>query len=265
MNLDLDELLEGWNASSDEVSARLVECDDGERLVQLRVDLGLLQMAIDGRPDSERFHGLPSVREFFEHESAVGRELAPEDWRELQRELQQYNYRRLALASLAEEALREQRAHDGGELLRRTLRDIDHCLSILQMLEGNPPHWDGPLATLVPTLVFSRARLLARLRAAEHRYDEAIDEAEQGIRQLEELTGSIDCDEDASRENPAVSYLRQMAQRLRERHGINLTLQEQLDAAIEREDFEAAAGLRDELRRRRQADLQPGSPAPSED
>ena len=266
MNLDLDELLVGWNASTDEVCARLVECETGECLVQLRVDLGLLQMALDGRPDGERFHGLPSVREFFEHEVAVGRELAADDWRELHRELQQFNYRRLALSNLVEAAMREQRPREAGDHLKRTLSDIDHCLAILQLLRANPEHWDGPLATLIPTLIFNRARLMARLRSVEQRYDEAIEEAESGIRQLEELIGTADCgDDELLQENPAVSYLRQMAQRIREQHGINLTLQEQLDAAIEQEDFEAAARLRDELRRRRESDRPVGSAPPSDD
>ena len=266
MNLDLDELLVGWNASADEVCARLVECDSGESMVQLRVDLGLLQMAIDGRPDGERFHGLPSVREFFEHEAAVGHELESDDWRELHRELQQYNYRRLALSNLAEVSMRDQHGDEAGEYLKRTLRDIDHCLAILQILRANPEHWDGPLATLVPTLIFNRARLMTRLRSVEQRYDEAIEEAEAGIRQLEELMVIAEvCEEEPPHENPAVSYLRQMAQRLREQHGINLTLQEQLDAAIEQEDFEAAARLRDELRRRQSSDRPVNSTPPGDE
>jgi protein-arginine kinase activator protein McsA len=55
-----------------------------------------------------------------------------------------------------------------------------------------------------------------------------------------------------------------MGRRLREQHGITLTLKEQLDNAIEREDFEPAARLRDELRCRRQNDVQLKLPSPGD-
>ncbi|MBU0617770.1 MAG: hypothetical protein KKI02_08635, partial [Planctomycetes bacterium] len=182
MNLDLNELLNGWDCRRDEVCARLIAGEDGEDVLQLRVDLGVLQMCLDGRPDGRRYRGLPSVHDYVEHEQQVGRELSAEDWRELHRELQQHNYRRLALSSLAEEALREKDFELGRTYLQRTLRDINRCLTILRQLEENDEEWDSPLAILVPTLIFNRARLLTRLRAAENRYDEAIEEAEMGIR-----------------------------------------------------------------------------------
>ena len=64
--------------------------------------------------------------------------------------------------------------------------------------------------------------------------------------------------------NPGPTYLGQMGQRLREQHGITLTLREQLDDAVEREDYEAAARLRDALRRSRQSQLQPKLPSPED-
>jgi hypothetical protein len=264
MNLDLNGLIEDWYCRQDEVCARLITGVDNEEILQLRVDLGILQMYPDGRPDGQRYHGLPSVCDYFEHERQFGRDLSEEDWRELHRELQQYNYRRLALSSLAEEALHERDFERGRAYLQRTLRDIDRCLTILRKLGENDEEWDSPLAILVPTLVFNRARLLTRLRAAENRYDEAIEEAESGIRDLSQALAEAGFEPEQRAQNPAVAYLDQMGQRLREQHGITLTLQERLDEAVEREDFETAARLRDELRRRRQSDLQPKLPFPED-
>jgi len=264
MNLDLNELLDDWDCSGDEVFARIVRSQDGEEVVQLRVDLGMLQMFLDGRPDGMRYHGLPSVYDYFKHEKRVGYDLSEEDWRELHRELQQYNYRRLAFSSLAEQALREEDFERGQAYLRRTLRDIERCLEILHQLEENDEEWDSPLAILVPTLIFNRARLLTRLRIAEERIDEAIEEVELGIRDLSRALAEAGFDEEQREQNPAVAYLCQMGRRLREQHGITQTLKERLDEAIEREDFETAAQLRDELRRRRQDDLQAKLPFPEE-
>ena len=83
-------------------------------------------------------------------------------------------------------------------------------------------------------------------------------------RDLEQVLAEAGLDEDQREQSPALAYLEQMGRRLREQHGIALTLRERLDEAIEREDFEAAAHLRDELRRRRESDWQPKLPSPEE-
>jgi hypothetical protein len=264
MNLDLDELLGGWQCADDELSARHVRGEDGADLVQLRVDLGVLQMVLDGRPDGQRYRGLPTVYAYFQHEAQVGRDPSVDDWQELRREFQQYNYRRLALSSLADTALQDDDAEGGCSCLRRALRDIDRCLAILARLQENGDEWDGSLAMMLPTLVFNRARLRARLRGAEKRFDEAIEEAEKGARELGTLLIETGFDDEQTEPNPAVDYLLQLSSRLRERHGIVQTLREQLQEAVEREDFETAARLRDELRYRQRNELQPESSAPED-
>jgi len=51
-------------------------------------------------------------------------------------------------------------------------------------------------------------------------------------------------------ENPMVQQLRKMEEALREKHGIETTLREQLAQAVANEQYEVAAKLRDALRRR---------------
>jgi len=265
VNLDLDSLLGDWDTAGDQGGARVIRCPDGAEFVQLRVDLGLLQMHLDGRPDGQRYRGLPTVYEYFEHETRVGRALTRQDWRELRRELQQYNYRRLACSSLAEEALRAQQIEPGRVHLHRALRDIDHCLAILRTLRASEQEWDSALLILEPTLIFNRVRLLTRLHIAENRPDEAIEEAERGIRELDQALVEAGYDDEQREANPALAYLAQLSRRLREQHGIALTLKERLDRAIECEDFETAARLRDELRRRGSGDFPPARPSAEAD
>jgi hypothetical protein len=250
MDLDLNTLLREWGCWRDEVCARLIRGQDGAELVQLRVDLGVLQMWPDGRPDGLRYRGHPSAYEYFCHETRFGRDPRTEDWQELHRELQQHNYRRLAFSTLAEDALREKGSAQARSHVARVLRDIDRCLAILEVMQANEEQWDQVLGLLIPTLIFNRARLLARLRVAEGGFEEAIEAVEAGVTDLEQALVEIGFDEEQQAGNPALAYLRQMGQRLREQSGIALTLREQLDEAIEREDFERAARLRDELSRR---------------
>ena len=49
MTLDLDELTAGWDCPAGELRARVVHGQDGDELLQLRIDLGLMQMQVSGR------------------------------------------------------------------------------------------------------------------------------------------------------------------------------------------------------------------------
>ena len=54
MSFDISELLSGWDYKPGQVVARRFSGQDGREKVQLRVDLGVLQMNAEGRPDGRR-------------------------------------------------------------------------------------------------------------------------------------------------------------------------------------------------------------------
>ncbi len=253
MNFDLERIYREWGCPPEELSARVIAGQDGVDIIQLRVELGILQMQLDGRPDGHGYRGGATVLEYLQARDAedLDEDAHEQIWADLRRELNQFNYRRLAFSSLADEAVHE----DDTELIRlylaRTLRDIDHCLAVLRFAQTyGREHFIGNLS-LIPTLIFNRARLLARLRAAECRFDEAIEEAMAGAEALRASLESAGFDEQQLEEDAGISYLQQFARRLREQHGIPRTLKEQLCQAIEAEDFETAASLRDRLEARR--------------
>src|SRR5205823_4241647 len=64
MNHDIDAALKGWDYKPGVVQARLVQAQDGRQVIQLRVDLGLLQIETAGRPDGVQPHGCET---YFEH------------------------------------------------------------------------------------------------------------------------------------------------------------------------------------------------------
>ena len=47
----LDEILRDWGFDPHTLSVRLVKNDEGRDVIQMRVDLGVLQMETQGRPD----------------------------------------------------------------------------------------------------------------------------------------------------------------------------------------------------------------------
>lgn len=253
MTLDLDELTRGWDCPPGELRARMVVGRDGQEQLQLRIDLGLMQMLPHGRPDGERYHGLPTVYDYIRHELLVGGSaLTQADWQELQRELLQTNYRRLGYSALAEEALKSNNADHARSCIAATIADIDICLADLQLLIDQQAVGDTPLA-LRPTLLFERGRWLAQLRVVEGQFEEAIEQAEAAADRLDECLSEWGCDEEVREQDPGVRYLRDLGRQLRLEYGVSQTLRERLEEALEREDFETAAELRDALHRRGQA------------
>ena len=252
MTLDLDELIAGWECPSGELRARIVSGRDGCELLQLRIDLGMMQMFTDGRPDGERYHGLASARTYAEHELRVGgQRLTAGDWLELERELLQTNYRRMAFAAAAEDALQAGRPDDARRLIEHALADVEECLTDLRLLKQHEPAREDS-ASLEATLVFDQARLGSQLHVIDGRFEDAIEKAETGAVALDALLSGLGCDDEQRDADPGLRYLWRLGDQLRQEYGIARTLHEQLAEALENEDFETAAQIRDELARRDQ-------------
>src|SRR5690606_22569357 len=89
----------------DRFSVRIVQGDDGRDKIQVRLDLGLLQMEIDGRPDGQRPEGQDSWFDVFRarqeaHDTAnpdgASFQLSSQDCQLLLREGVQYYHRYLS-------------------------------------------------------------------------------------------------------------------------------------------------------------------------
>jgi len=65
MSFDISHLLERWDYRPGQVVARRFIGEDGHEKVQLRVDLGILQMNAQGRPDGKRPFGQASVYDHY--------------------------------------------------------------------------------------------------------------------------------------------------------------------------------------------------------
>jgi hypothetical protein len=248
VTLDLEELLCGWDPPEAEICARLIRGRDGEEVVQMRIDVGLMQMMLNGRPDGERYRGMASALAHLRHELPLPEPaVVGADWMELLRELNQFNYRRLALSGIADLCLAHQEAEQAARMLRGAIRDIDACLACIGLLEskpGQPVTVDDD--SLPPTLLFNRARHLAQLRVIEGRYEDAIEAARQGADHLRVMLEERRITDEADRD-PGVVHLNELADRLRADYHIARTLREQLEHAVAIEDYAAAAALRKAL------------------
>ena len=74
MTSDIKDILDDWRYKPGDVIARQVETMDGRPVLQMRLDLGLLQMEILGRPDGEQPHGFESYFSYLRHLVATHRD-----------------------------------------------------------------------------------------------------------------------------------------------------------------------------------------------
>ena len=67
MSFDISHILSDWPFKPGEVTARRIVGADGQEKIQVRLDLGLLQMEASGRPDGQRPHGHESLLAYYEY------------------------------------------------------------------------------------------------------------------------------------------------------------------------------------------------------
>ncbi len=251
---DITHILNSWHFDPDEPVVRIIRGDDGREKVQMRVDMGVLQMEMAGRPDGERPFGCDSLlvyhlreQEAYEvaHLDSAPFELEHDACAQLWREAVQYYHRYLAFWIL--------------ELYDLCARDTQRNLDLFEFVRDHAPeehikfHFDQwrPYVTMMHTRAVSTPMLEAnRLGEALHVIDQGIDhihefldeydlnDKEEGCQELQNLEQwreeilSESNWEDESEPTTRIEVLRR-----------------QLREAIQNEAFEEAASLRDEIRR----------------
>lgn len=105
MSKDLTSILAGWPFEQQQFNVRIVAGDDGREKIQIRLDLGLIQLEFHGRPDGVRPEGQESYLHHFQgkqkthdaaHPDGQPFLLEPADCELLLREGMQYYHRYLS-------------------------------------------------------------------------------------------------------------------------------------------------------------------------
>ncbi|MCX8155574.1 MAG: hypothetical protein N3J91_03825 [Verrucomicrobiae bacterium] len=247
MNFDISHLLESWEYKAGQVSVRRFQGKDGQEKIQLRVDLGIMQMNADGRPDGKRPFGFPSLLEYYQdrlekyraehHGDDTGFLLGAEDCARLQMEALQYHHRYICFLQL----------EDYDRVIRDTERNLEMMDFVDDYAENDDLAWNVQM--LRPQLIMMRARAWATMLMQGDLYDEAITLVENEIQYLRDFYEVMGREEMAD-ESPEIFSLEAWLEDLRERRP--LTKREALEIALadalRQENFEEAAKLRDALR-----------------
>jgi hypothetical protein len=241
MKQDIDGALRGWDFKPGVVQARLVQAADGRQVIQMRVDLGILQIETTGRPDGRRPHGCPNYYEYLKQQARVaGRAgqafvLSEEQCEESDREFVQYYHRRICWLALRNYPL--------------AVADSDHTLAFMDFIHSHSPNEEYTQAheQYRGFVVFHRTQAAAALAVERGDPETAIDAIHHGLEKLREFFAAYDAEEHME-DDGMVQQLRKMDRSLRRTHHIEATLQEQLEEAVAKEEYERAARIRDELK-----------------
>ncbi len=235
---DIDTLIKNWTFQPGEVNARLLKARDGREVLQMRVDMGVLQMETDLRPDGLRPNGAETYYDYLVGEvvrEGEGFRLTKDQCAEADREFVQYYHRRLCWLSLRE--------------YRRAARDADHSLAFMDFVREHAPDEEWALSheQYRPFVLFHRVQAAALAALEEGGPEGAIRELNAGLGRFRDLFARYDAEEQYA-DDELVRRLQEMRESVRRRYEVGRTLDEQLADAIRAEDYEQAARIRDRIR-----------------
>jgi len=275
MERDITNILEEWPFESGQITVRVIEGADGNTRIQVRLDLGLLQMNTENRPDGLRPHDCDSLLEHFEskldqdeldaqlddaqgldhdddeesfiektefdmaneEQSGEQRFLSADDCRSLREEAQQYYHRYIAMLVL--------------EDYEAVVRDTSRNLRVLNLFRDHAINEDDmhAMESHRPYIMMMRARSLASQALKSEENKAAILAIDEGLEALKEYYDATDHPE-LFEDSGEVSMLRDMRDSLVPKLPVSqrAELRQRLEAAIVAENFELAAILRDEIR-----------------
>ena len=253
MNFDISHLLEQWDYQPGQVVVRKFVGKDGLEKIQLRIDLGLLQMNAQGRPDGKRPFGHPTLFDFhlakLEQYRAThdGSDeefvLTGEDCAKLQLEAFQYHHRYVCLLQL----------EDYAGVVRDTTRNLKVFDFVEEYAESDDMAWS--LQQFRAQVLMLQTRGAAAQFLENEEYATALKEIQAGIERIRQFYEEHSRHEQAT-QCPEISGLQHWFEEVERTRP--LTKREQLERdltdAVKREDYESAARVRDALKKLKPAE-----------
>ena len=246
MSKDITSILDGWDFEPGKISVRKIIGHDKRVKIQLRLDLGLLQMEMTGRPDGQRPHGCESLLHYYrrrleaQHEVAAkdfAFELSPRDCEALRAEAMMYYHR-----YLSEFALEEYDA---------VVRDTERNLDVLELCHRHARTDTDRMAMEqyrpYILMMHTRAKAMAAMgkddfASARHAVQEGLSRMRAFGEELEQL--------EAVENSPEMAVLRSLLEEIEQREPMDpiRAIEASLAQALADERYEDAARIRDRLR-----------------
>ncbi len=244
MSLDLNDLLRDWPHEPGQLKVRKILGSDGREKIQLRIDLGVIQMEMSGRPDGEEPHQCESLLEY--HRSRAERakkkkggkfELTADEVGDLQAEGIQYYHRYIALFQL----------QDYLGVIRDTQRNLDMFDFVTEHASTDELAWSVEQFTPYVRMMNTRAK--ASLALEREEFAEAVKLIEKGMEKIREFYASVENPE-LEQQSPELQFLAEWLDEVRAKRPVSKLerMQREMDEAIRDEAYEKAAKLRDAIK-----------------
>ncbi len=246
MSDDLSGMLSAWPYEPGKISVRRIRGANGKIKIQLRLDLGILQMETEGRPDGRRPHGCESLLAHYkgklaahraEHGNGEGFTIGPAAYERIRSEAFMYYHRYLSEFAL----------EDYAGVVRDTQRNIE-ALDLCHRYGGTEASRMG-LEQYRPYIIMMHTRAKALLALARDDLAAAREAAEAGMAAIGAFADEHGRSE-AFAESGEAAVLQALLDEIQRREPVDprSALKGSLARAIEEERYEDAARLRDQLR-----------------
>src|SRR5215471_3428028 len=243
MSLDLNSLLHDWPHEPGAIKVRKVKGLDGREKLQLRIDLGLLQMEMEGRPDGQRPHNCESYLVYHQRRAVRAAErgeeydLTPEQCSELQQEGIQYYHRYLSLFQIDE--------FEG--VIRDTQRNLDLFTFVDEHSEREDLVWS--FQQFRPYVLMMNTRARVSILLADGQFGDAIREIEKGRERISEFFQQSAFPE-LEAKSSEIAFLDEWLEEVRAKRPLSKleVMEREMERAIAGERYERAAELRDAIR-----------------
>jgi hypothetical protein len=246
--MDLRRLLQSWPYDPSN-AIRLARGEDGREIIQVRLPLGVEQYELDGRPDGVRPHGMESALDHHlarvKQARAAGEEtgfsLSEEDCAELFAEGTLFYYRYLHLFQLRD--------------WRRTIRDTARNIGLFDFVHRYAAREEDQmhLEKWRPYIIRMHGVATAMLELERGKHDRALEATRAAMERIEELD---DIEDETFRfeRRRSMKALQEVVEQIRRLRPVPELerLEAELQRAIDTQEFERAAGLRDRIRALRQ-------------
>jgi hypothetical protein len=243
MSLDLNTLLQGWPHESGSIKVRKIMGLDGREKLQLRIDLGMLQMEMSGRPDGQRPHNCDSLLQYHQKRASKAEsrgddyELTPEQCSELQQEGIQYYHRYLSLFQL----------NDFAAVIRDTQRNLELFDFVEEHTDREELVWS--FQQFRPYVLMMNTRAKASILLGEGNFAAAMVEIEEGRDAIVDFFQQSNFPELAQKSSE-IAFLEEWLEEVSSKRPLSKLeiMQREMEVAIASELYERAAELRDAIK-----------------
>ncbi len=247
MSLDLNDLLRDWPHEPGMIKVRKILGQDGKEKIQLRIDLGLIQMETSGRPDGHEPHRCESLLEYHRGRARRAEKkgekyiLNPDDVGELQQEGIQYYHRYISFFQLS----------DYLGVIRDTQRNLDMFEFVAKHAERE--ELVGSVEQFTPYVLMMNTRAQASIEIERENFTGAVTKIDEGMEKIRTFYSDSENVEGAAN-SPELGFLGEWMEEIRARQPLTKLekMQREMDKAIATEAYERAAELRDQINAQQQ-------------